>query len=223
MNIMEAIENRHSVRNYNSKKIEGETLEKLKSIIKECNLESGLNIQLVLEEPKAFNSRLARYGKFSGVNNYIAIVGKKGTNLDELCGYYGEKIVLEAQMLGLNTCWVALTFKKIPNAFIVNPGEKLVIVISIGYGINSGVKRKSKDIREVSNSDENSPDWFKKGVEAALLAPTAVNQQKFRLDLVGEKVKAKYGLGFYTKLDLGIIKYHFEIASGKDKNIWEDN
>ena len=47
-----------------------------------------------------------------------------------------------------------------------------------------------------------------------------MNQQKFHFDLLGDKVRAKEGLGFYTKIDLGIAKYHFEIGSGKGKDIW---
>ena len=132
MEMMEAMLTRHSVRSYTDKPIEGETLEALVKLIDECNRESGLHIQLVRNEPMAFAGTMAHYGKFSGVTNYLALVGKKSPKLDELCGYYGEKQVLAAQALGLNTCWVGLTFKKIPAAFRVESGEKLVIVIAIG-------------------------------------------------------------------------------------------
>ena len=50
-----------------------------------------------------------------------------------------------------------------------------------------------------------------------MLAPTAMNQQKFLFELNGDKVSAKVsGFGFYTKIDLGIVKYHFEAATGKN-------
>lgn len=64
------------------------------------------------------------------------------------------------------------------------------------------------------------PDWFRKGVEAALLAPMAMNQQKFFLTLAGERVLAKAGTGFCTKMDLGIVKYHFEIGAGEGAFRW---
>ncbi|MBQ7595211.1 MAG: nitroreductase [Clostridia bacterium] len=220
MDIKQAIEQRHSVRQYIDKPIEGQTLAALEKVISDCNEESGLHIQLVTNEPKAFDSRMAHYGNFKGVKNYIATVGKKSADLDEKCGYYGEKIVLAAQMLGLNTCWVALTYKKIPGVFNVNSGEKLAIVISVGYGENQGANRKSKDIKDVSNCDEYSPEWFKEGMKAALLAPTAVNQQKFRITADGSRVSAKAGMAFYSKLDLGIVKYHFEIGAGKENFEW---
>lgn len=221
MEIMEAMKDRHSVRRYTDKPIDKEILNILQEEIDACNKEGDLHIQLVTDEPRAFDSFMAHYGKFSGVSNYIALVGKKSEILDELCGYYGERLVLKAQQLGLNTCWVAMTYKKIPGAFKIERGEKLTVVISLGYGETQGVAHKSKAVAEVSNAGADTPDWFKAGVEAALLAPTAMNQQKFTLIYADGKVAAKAGLGFYTKVDLGIVKYHFEIGAGKEKFNWE--
>lgn len=221
MDIMTAIEKRHSVRQYKNKPIEQNKLIALQEEISACNKEGGLHIQLAANEPKAFDSFMAHYGKFSGVTNYIALIGRKGKELEEKCGYYGERIVLKAQQLGLNTCWVAMTYKKIPDAFQIDRDEKMTVVIALGYGENSGIAHKSKDAAVVSNLSSNSPEWFKKGVEAALLAPTAMNQQKFRLELDGNDVSAKAGMGFYSKIDLGIVKYHFEAGAGKDNFSWK--
>ena len=221
VDIKEAIEKRHSVRKYSDKPIEENLIEELKKEIEACNTESGLNIQLVTNEPKAFGGAMAHYGKFSGVSNYLAMIGKKDKFLDEKVGYYGERLVLKAQQLGLNTCWVALTYKKVPEAFTINKGEKLLLVISVGYGENQGNSRKSKKPEEVSNISADSPEWFKQGIEVALLAPTAMNQQRFYFSNENGKVSAKAKLGFYTKVDLGIAKYHFEIGAGKDCFEWK--
>ena len=215
MKIIDAIKERHSVRQYYDKQIDEKIVFELNKEIEECNKESGLNIQLITNESKAFNCFVAHYGKFVDVKNYIALIGKKSKNLDELCGYYGEKLVLKAQQLGLNTCWVAMSYKKIPSAFMINKDEKLVVVISIGYGKNKGKNHKSKTIEEVSNVSTNTPEWFKNGVELALLAPTAMNQQKFKIIYNNDSVILKAGIGMYTKLDLGIIKYHFEIGANR--------
>lgn len=220
MDLTEAIKNRHSVRQYEERAVEKEILNALQTEIEACNKEGNLHIQLVTNEPKAFDSFMAHYGKFSGVTNYIALIGKKGDRLDELCGYYGERLVLKAQQLGLNTCWVAMSYKKVNGAFQINKGEKLTVVIALGYGKTQGVQHKSKPAEAVSNLNSNSPEWFKSGVESALLAPTAMNQQKFTLNLDNGKVTAKAGTGFYTKIDLGIVKYHFEIGAGKENFTW---
>lgn len=220
MELLEAMQTRNSVRQYLDKPIAPEALAALQSQIEACNKEGGLHIQLVTDEPKAFDGFMAHYGKFSGVTNYIALIGKNTKDLDEKCGYYGERLVLLAQKLGLNTCWVAMTYSKISGAYQVGSGEKLTVVIAIGYGKTQGVKHKSKPAEKVSNLSTDSPEWFKNGVEAALLAPTAMNQQKFFLTCSGNKVSAKAGMSFYTKVDLGIVKYHFELGAGKDHFTW---
>lgn len=213
MDMLEIMKARHSVRQYEEKRIEGERKETLISLVKECNKESGLNIQIIFDEPKCFESMMAHYGKFSGVKNYIALVGKKGADLDEKAGYYGEKLVLKAQELGLNTCWVALTHGK--SAAEVKKGEKLACIIALGYGVTQGVSHKNKPLEQLCSCAKAMPDWFSKGMEAVMLAPTAMNQQKFYFALENGGVSAKAGKGFYTKMDLGIVKYHFEAVSGR--------
>ena len=220
MDIMQAIEERHSVRKYEEKELPEDVVKSLQEEIEACNREGDLHIQLVTNEPEAFRSPMAHFGRFTGVTSYIALVGKTGEDTEELLGYYGERLVIRAQMLGLNSCWVALTFRKVPGAYEVGEGEKLAAVISLGYGKTQGRQHRSKNIHTVSSINDVSPDWFRKGVEAALLAPTAMNQQRFYFDLTGSGVRASAGVGIYAKLDLGIVKYHFEIGSGKDHSIW---
>ena len=220
MELTEAVRARHSVRSYLDKPIEPESLDSLRALIDEINREQGLHIQLVTDEPKAFSSFLAHYGLFDNIRNYIALIGPEGEKLDEICGRYGEKIVLEAQMLGLNTCWVKLTYRKIPGAFSVEQGEKLVCVIALGYGKTHGKPHRSKPLSAVMEGTDH-PDWFIRGVECALLAPTAVNQQKFKFSRDGSRVSASAGRGSCTKIDLGIAKYHFEIGAGKENFEWK--
>ena len=151
------------------------------------------------------------------------MAGKKAEDLDERVGYYGEHLVLLAQTLGLNTCWVGLSYSKVPGTYVLEEGEKIACYIAIGYGETQGVGHKIKSVEKVSNASDATPSWFRKGVEAALLAPTAVNQQKFSFEYVGVKdgrhqVRAKKGFSMigYTQMDLGIAKYHFEIGAGKE-------
>lgn len=222
MDLMEAMRARHSVRQYTEEPLTAEEVEALEALIEQCNLEGELHIQLVTEEPLAFSGALAHYGKFRGVRNYLVLAGKKGKKLDEKCGYYGEKIVLEAQRMGLNTCWVAVTYKKVPDTFKLNPGEKVCIVIAIGHGTTRGVSHKVKKAEAVAEMVEPVQGWYLRGVQAALLAPTAMNQQKFRLRSSGDSVSIRPGLGYCTKIDMGIVKYHFELAAGTKNFHWEE-
>lgn len=209
MQMLDLMKERHSVRQYSDKKIDGDVKTKLDTYVASINEENGLSMQIFYNEPNCFNSMLAHYGKFSNVKNYIAIVGKKEEQ--EKAGYYGEKLVLKCQELGLNTCWVALTHGKVNVQ--TKPQQKLLILIALGYGTNTGVAHKSKPIKELCKEDAY-PEWFMKGMEAVSLAPTAMNQQKFLFEMKNGQVYAKALRGFYSKIDLGIVKYHFEAVTG---------
>ncbi len=227
MTLQEAIEARHSVRAYKNQPLAEDVARRLEKEIAEVNHTGNLHVQLIQNEPKAFQGTLAKYGKFRNVTSYLVMAGKKADDLDERIGYYGEQLVLLAQTLGLNTCWVGLSYRKIIGTYVLEVAELIKAYIAIGYGETQGVDHKIKNVEQVSNVSDITPSWFKKGVEAALLAPTAVNQQKFSFEFLGMKdgrhqVRAKKGFSMigYTQMDLGIAKYHFEIGAVKDNFDW---
>ncbi len=229
MKLIDALNQRHSVRRYVNKPLSNEAIDTLKNYINDFNIQANLHIRLILNEPKAFKG-ISSYGKFKGVENYIIMAADKCRKSDELIGYYGERLVLLAQQLGLNTCWVGMTYKKIPGIFSFRKDEKIHCVIAIGYGDTQGVNRKSKPIDKVSNANDQSPKWFIDGVKAVLKGPSAINQQKYYFRLTGRKttdgkpiVEAmrKFSLVGFTEIDLGIAKLHFEIAAGKDNFEWQ--
>lgn len=215
--LKQAVLARHSVRQYKNKPLTEDVCKELRRLIAIANDKGGLHFQLVTDEPKAFSSPIARYGRFRGVTNYIALVGPDDSSLDEKLGYFGEYIVLHAQAMGLNTCWVGVSYSKTADAFYVGQGEKLRGVIAIGYGETQGTSHHIKEPADVADFSGREPDWFKKGVRMALLAPTAMNQQRFKFFWKGDdKVCGKSGFGMYTRMDLGIAECHFEIGAERD-------
>ena len=228
MTLLEAIEARHSVRRYKDEPISEEILAILRNRIDEINKEAGLHIQLVTGEPKAFGGLIC-YGTFSGVTNYFVMAGKKVDDVDEKIGYYGEQLVLLAQTLGLNTCWAGVSYSKIPGTYVLEDDEKIALYIALGYGQSQGKAHKVKPAKEISNASDLTPKWFNRGVEAALLAPTAVNQQKFYIEYLGfrdygrvPKVTARplFSMVGYSRIDLGIVRCHIEIGAGKENFEW---
>ena len=223
MDIYEAMRARHSVRRYLAKPIEAEIVRELETEIERCNSEGGLRIQLLTEAPEAFQSILATYGLLRGVRNCIALVGRDEEDLDERVGYYGEQLVLRAQMLGLNSCWVGGTYDKKKIRAAIGEGERLALVIALGYGANQGSERKKKAAEQLCCAEGEVPAWFLAGVNAARLAPTAINQQKFRFRLLTDgSVRAEDLGGPYSKVDLGIVKYHFELGAGVENFRWAE-
>ena len=228
MTLLEAIQARHSVRYYKQQQLSDDDARALQEKIDKVNREGRLHIQLIRNEPKAFLGPFARYGKFRGVTDYLVMAGVKAEDLDERIGYYGEQLVLFAQTIGLNTCWVGLSYTKIPGTYVLNEGEVIQAYIAIGYGETQGVTHKIKRIDQVSNVTDLTPGWFRRGVEAALLAPTAINQQKFSFEYLPAAdgkpaqvvAKRHFSLVGYTQMDLGIAKYHFEVGAGNENFQW---
>lgn len=216
MTLYEATLERHSVRAYQDKPLSEDVVKDLTEKVNGINANTGLHIQLVTNEPTAFQSPMARYGKFSNVSSYLVMVAPETKAAEELVGYYGEELVLTAQSMGVNSCWVGLTYRLKPGIVSVGKGEKVHCVIALGYGVDNGRSRKTKEPIEVGNISDLTPKWFLSGVTCALNAPTAVNQQKFYFELQSDQMtvsaNAKFSLVGYTHVDLGIVKRHFELG-----------
>ena len=218
MTLLEAIQARHSVRRYRPGPLAPDVRQALEAKVREVNAAAGLHVQLIYDEPRAFTGVFA-YGKFSGVTNYLVMAGRKAPDLDERIGYYGEQLVLLAQQLGLNTCWAGLSYRKVDDTYTLADGEKICCYIALGYGLTQGTARKSKSAEQVSNVGPDSPQWFRDAISAVLLAPTAINQQKFRFSYTGSGTRViahrLFSLVGYTQMDMGIAKLHFEIAAAR--------
>lgn len=222
MTEMEAVRSRHSVRNYQDKRIEKEQIISINKRIEELNREGNIHLQFVEDSSSTFSKLFNKAVGLGSAPSVIACVGPDDDTLDERIGYYGQKLVIYAQQLGLNTCWVG-TFnrKKIPVEVADN--ERLVIAIAIGYGETQGKQRKTKTADEVVIDLKDVPDWFHAGVEAALLAPTAINQQKFEIIYnESEEVEFKDLGGVLSKIDIGIVRCNFEIGVADYKSHYDN-
>ncbi len=222
MTEMEAVRSRHSVRNYLDKRIEKEQIISINKRIEELNKEGNIHLQFVEDSSSTFSKLFNKAVGLGSAPSVIACVGPDDDTLDERIGYYGQKLVIYAQQLGLNTCWVG-TFnrKKIPVE--ISDGERLVIAIAIGYGQTQGKQRKTKTADEVVIDLKDVPDWFHAGVEAALLAPTAINQQKFEIIYnENEEVEFKDLGGVLSKIDIGIVRCNFEIGVADYKSHYDN-
>lgn len=216
MTTMDIIRARHSVRDYETRPIEGDALERLRSVIDDCARRSGLDIQLVTDNPEAFQL-VGGIGLVRGAASHIAFVAE-GSESDEEIGYWGQRIVLSAQEMGLNTCWVAMMARKKSKAKL-RPGASVRLGIAVGYGRNQGSSRKTKPVHALSVVEcEEVPPWFSVAMEAAQLAPTAINGQHFLITLRSDgrtvKAEATRNRG-WCMVDLGIVKRNFEEAANE--------
>ena len=240
---VETIRERHSVREYDGKPLARAEFDALIAVVEECARESGLDIQLVGDNPEVFNV-IARFGLIRGCRTHVAFVvddakaggatsganaaangateadcvemrGARRTAVDEAIGYWGQKIVLAAQDMGLNTCWCALCSRKKSRA-VVAPGKKVRLVIAVGHGKTQGFSRKTKSVEALSSVEcAKTPAWFAAAMEAAQLAPTAMNNQNFKITLLsdGKTVRIDAPKSGLNVIDEGIVRCNFEIAA----------
>lgn len=223
MDMKEAMSQRHTVRKYIDRPIPREVVTALEDRILQNNEAYGLDMLLVTENGDAFNAAL-KLILAKGVHNYIVLVGPDTAGLDEKIGYCGADVMLYAQTLGLNTWWVGGTFsrKGVEKQVSLAENQKLLGIIAVGYGQNQGVAHKSKAPAEISSYEGEAPAWFASGVEAVLLAPTALNKQAFTVRGDGNQVTMNCDNGAFSGVDLGIGKYHFELGAGKENFVWAD-
>lgn len=222
---VETIRGRHSVREYDGKPLSRAEFNALGAVVEECARESGLDIQLVGDNPEVFNV-IARFGLIRGCHTHVAFVvddaKARGVAADEAIGYWGQKIVLAAQDMGFNTCWCALCSRKKSRA-VVAPGKKIRPIIAVGHGKTQGFSRKTKSVEALSSVEcAKAPAWFAAAMEAAQLAPTAMNNQNFKITLLsdGKTVHIDAPQSGLNVIDEGIVRCNFEIAANEAGADW---
>ena len=247
---VETIRERHSVREYAGGPLDQAEFDALGAVVEECARESGLDIQLVGDNPEVFNV-IARFGLIRGCRTHVAFVvddakaggatsganaaangateadcvemrGARRTAVDEAIGYWGQKIVLAAQDMGFNTCWCALYSRKKSRA-VVAPGKKIRLIIAVGHGKTQGFSRKTKSVEALSSVEcAKAPVWFAAAMEAAQLAPTAMNNQNFKITLLsdGKTVRIDAPQSGLNVIDEGIVRCNFEIAANEAGADW---
>ena len=226
--IMSLMRNRHSVKSYTDEPIGADVAARLREEIDAVNEIGNLHVQLVLDEPRAFKGFWANYQGFKNVRNYLVMAGPNSAQLDEQCGRFGEHLVLVAQGLGLNSCWAGLGFSRKKARYDLAEGERCAIAIALGHGVNSGAPEGTKTASDISNLSADSPEWFRNGIEAVLLAPTVMDEQETTIDLLDDVSKkgkrfvrsSTTGKGNFAYVDYGIARYHFEMGAGVENFAW---
>ena len=224
---LSAIKKRCSRRKYTNRPIDSKYVKQLEDIIALFNKESGLNIKLVIGSgAELFNGFRKSYGLFVGVQNYIAMIGNKDLpDRMEKVGRYGEKIILEATAMGLSSCWVGTSYDKKAATTLCRANDTLDCVIAIGYSdekhslkermMEYGMHRHDKTKESLSESEAPVPEWFRLGMDAVYLAPTARNLRPFVFKYKDGQVTASITMPTETAMiDLGIAKLHFELGAG---------
>jgi len=241
----QVIEKRRSHRRFETTPLEANILDQINSICNDFRPFPHARAELVISSPDdVFKGIIGSYGKIKGANSFIAFIGNMDFPfIQEQVGYTGEAIILEAEAMGLATCWIGGMFRAKFVKIIVNivKGERVLSITPIGYATKSlsfeeksmtgfGLTHKRKSLSDlVSGINESEwPEWMRAALESARLAPSAVNRQPWRFYLEPDSItvsvnslKRNYGLS--KRLCCGIAMLHIEVAALNFgvKGIWE--
>lgn len=183
---------------------------------------------------KLYKGIVGSYGAIRGAQGYAVFIGDTSRpDYQEAVGYLGEGIILEATALGLSTCWVGGFFRPeaVTESITLMPAEKVLAITPIGYAADrpslgdrlvKGLarSRSRKSLEEICPplGVTSVPNWIRKGLEAARVAPSAVNRQPWRFSVSADKVvlsaDSPHDGGHISKrLDCGIAALHFELGA----------
>jgi nitroreductase len=232
----DAILKRRSIRQYAAKPVEDAALEAMSRVCAEFRpFPSARSVLVSSPAEDIFRGIPGGYGKVSGAPALVAFVGNmESPDVHEALGYTGEAIILEATALGLATCWVGGFFSPKRAAAIakVAPNERVLAVTPIGYakegsslqeramsrfGRNWQRRPLSDLVTGLKENDRTA--WMKAALEAARLAPSAMNRQpwRFQVDKNSITVSADSALNptmvVSKRLDCGIAMLHIEIGA----------
>lgn len=187
---------------------------------------------LVRAAPEAlFKGIIGSYGKVAGASSALVFLGTPAEDgTAQHVGYTGEAIVLEATARELDTCWIGGSLDRALAAQIAHlmPGERVFAISPVGRAVAEapssekliygwGKPKKRRDLQEIAPGSSSWPTWASAGVEAARVAPSAMNRQPWRFRMEAGSVIVSCA-GTKTpivglSLDCGIAMMHFELAA----------
>ncbi|MFC1913583.1 nitroreductase family protein [Chloroflexota bacterium] len=239
------IKQRRSRRQFEAIPLESKTLAHINSICSDFRPFPGARSVFVTDKPETvFKGAIGPYGKVRNAPAFVAFIGNvENPNVHEYVGYTGEGIILEAEAMNLATCWVAGFFRRdvVESLITVSEKERVMAITPIGYATKVqsleerfmtgfGLSHRRKKLSGLVTGIEESewPQWIRVSLEAARLAPSAVNRQPWRFHIKPDSITVsvnaiKWEYGISKRLCCGIAMLHIETAvlnCGK-KGHWE--
>ncbi len=228
MNIIEAIKERRSVRNYNGKGLTRQQIEELENSVNSAESPFGGSVTIRLQSFDIKDGfKPSTYGMIRGAVDFFLLGIKDDKQSALTAGFKFEQVVLKAWQMGLGTCWIAATFKgtDFDRGQTWPEGEELKIICPVGIAAKQGFIEKAARFAIGSNKrkpfdklffkgDFQTPyeptDRFGEALEMLRLAPSSTNSQPWRALVSGDTVHFYYvPKSAASVLDCGIGLCHF--------------
>lgn len=223
MTLLEAIDKRCTRYNYINQPID--CIGEVKKLLFKANTVQGIHLEHFEDSKKMFSQMNILYGSFRNVKNVVLLrADRNDENAKEKIGYYGEEFMLGLTALGLGASWVALNFDKSRAQYDTDTHELIAVIVfghveeektDVEISMYNLLHKKPHELTDVFVIDVQPQPWLLGGMAAVLKAPTAINKMKPRFRVLAGIVEVRIDDDFYLdRVDLGIVKFHFEIGSG---------
>lgn len=245
--IEDLITRRMSTRTYSDKMVNEEDREALLEFTRplECDLYRFAIVDYAMSEGKKLNT----YGLIRNAKTLLVAIGRRSLARDNKAavdfGYDFEKIILKATDLGIDTCWMGMSYKEDALRELAGVGndERIVMASPIGYSKGDNILDKLTRYSIKAHKRLSFESIFSHGkigvpltelkderyricLEMLRRSPSAGNAQPWRV------VQTEGGFDFYSKAkkiydnlkdkridftynDMGIAKCHFELTALK--------
>lgn len=233
MNYKKLILDGKSVREFKEKDIESKCFNEIESYIKKSKkLLPELNIELKIFDNEETYEKLKNVAGYNGhmikAPSYAVILSDVKQGYIENSGYIGEKLILKARDLDIDSCWVTFNDSDIIKEKLdISSNKEVTAIIALGYGIDKNIKNKSGSERlgvekivymdkwGINTSiDELEERGLLDAFSYARMAPSTLNRQPWRFIIDGGKIilavkKDDFTSNYEIGIDAGIAMLYF--------------
>jgi len=226
-NLYKNILTRQSCRKYSLEKLSDQLIRDIKKELVNIETIFDTDLSILLVTKYDIYSMLEGYiGNIGKIDApYYLILSNENTEKGHLdVGYGGEQALLYLNSLGLGTCWIGTNFSDDQIKKHFNISKDVLALISFGMPSESlerePTEAKRKDINEILIYKEIKEE-FSPIIEAIRLAPSAVNNQPWRvlvkenrisLFLAKPNIVKRLMIKDLNYIDMGIAIKHLEIS-----------
>ena len=233
MDYKKLISDGKSVREFKNRSIENKYFNEITSYIKNSKkLLPEINVEVKIFDNKDCYEKLKHIAGYNGhmieAPSYAVILSDVKKGYIENSGYIGERLILKARDLEIDSCWITFNDSDaIKEKLDISSDKEVTAIIALGYENNKNTKNKSGserlDVEKIVYMDEWGTNTSVAELEErglldafsyARMAPSTLNRQPWRFIIDGENIilavkKDDFTSDYERSIDAGIAMLYF--------------
>lgn len=224
---------RKSIRKFDANSLSKQTLEDILRFYSTIEPLYVINDQILIADGDktvdAMNKMPGGYGKVPAPH-YLVVTSEVKEGYLENIGYKVEQLILWMTSQGIGTCWIGIYVDVDMIKRVVNFGDSMEYVLMVAFGYPQDRDRllrdkeyQRKELKDIVEGEVS--DITKKLIDAARIAPSAMNSQSWRFAVDGNiihqyiqqykvaKLFSNEHIKMMNRIDAGIALAHIKVAA----------